>query len=907
MIKMNSNKKIPKESSRNIKTKETKKKHIKKYVYSFKEGNKEMIKLLGIKGAGLTELTHLKLPVPPGFIITTESCKEFYQNDKILPTEIKEQIIKKITELENETGKKLGSTTNPLFLSVRSGSSVTMPGIMETILNIGLNDDTVRSLTEKTKNERFAFDAYRRFIESFGSIVLGIDYNKFEKRLHKLEETKGYKDYSELNLLDSRLLIREYKQLIKEEIGQEVPHDPMEQLWLSIEAIFSSWNSQKSIDYRRIHNIKDVEGTALTIQEMVFGNINDKSFTGICLTRNPFNGENEIYGEYLKNAQGEEVINSTRTPLPLSELKKEMPEIYNELLKIKKIVEKHYKDMQEIEFTVEDSKLYILQTRTGKRTGNATIRIAIDMVKEKIINEKEAILTINTESLKEFFHSKIDPIAKKDREPISKGLSLSKESAFGKIIFNSKDVSKNFSHNEKIILVKNNLNPDDLKEIDSIDGIIIKETSAKSHLTILSKNNNKAIIVGCSDLIIDEKNKIIKVKDRNITLKEDDWLTIDGETGEIFQGKIPLIEPTINKDFRKILNWAKKYKKLKIEANIDSQNEVKKLKDVEAEGIGLFRTERMFYSGNRLRLIQSIIFSKDEEEKKRMLSDLFLLQKRDFIELFENIKDLDVNIRLLDSSLSDFFPKNKEEIEQLSVELKRGTNEIIEEMESLKEINPSLGRRGSRLLILYPELIKTQVKAIAEAKLESKENSNKNLKRSRKVNLMIPFVNNLNEFIKIKREIKWYIQEVIEEYETKINCAIGILIETPRAALISDELCKEADFFSFGTNDLTGLTFGLSRDDMNKIVPEYLKREIFEFDPFDKIDKTGVGELMRLSIKKAKKIKEKIEFSVCGEQTQDKDSIAFYNMIGINKMSCSCYQIPIAIISAAQVELKNKN
>ncbi len=873
---------------------------MKKYVYSFEEGNKDMKDLLGGKGANLAEMTRIGLPVPPGFTITTEACYEYYKNGMKFPEGLKEQVLEKLEWLENKVKKKFGDEENPLLVSVRSGAAVSMPGMMDTVLNLGLNDKTVKGLAKKTNNERFAYDSYRRFIQMFGNVVLGIKHSKFEEILERFKKTKGIEYDTELDVNDFKKIVEEYKIIVKEETKKEFPQDPMEQLWLGIEAVFKSWNNERAIEYRRINNITGLLGTAVNIQMMVFGNMGESSGTGVCFTRDPSTGENKFFGEFLPNAQGEDVVAGIRTPLPIEELKKRMPKVYDELVKVKEILEKHYKDMQDIEFTIEEGKLYLLQTRNGKRTGIAAVKIAVDMVNEGLLDEKEALLKIDPNSLNQLLHKRIDPLAKKEKEAIAKGLPASPGAAVGKIVFESEEAFELKEKGEKVILVRVETSPEDIKGMNAAQGILTQRGGMTSHAAVVARGMGKCAIVGCSDLIIDETNKVIEIKGKDIVLKEGDWITLDGSTGEVFLGKLPLLEPEISGNFAKIMEWADKYRKLSVRANAETIRDAKKAIEFGAEGIGLARTEHMFFEGERIKYMREMILANNQEERIKALNKLLPMQKADFKELFKIMNGLPVTIRLLDPPLHEFLPKEEEQIKEVSDEMNLDLNKLKEKIKELEEINPMLGHRGCRLLITYPEIAEMQTKAIMEAACELVKEG-----YEIKPEIMIPLVGHVNEIKFLKKVIKKTCDETMRRYNVKVDYKIGTMIEVPRAALTSDEIAKEAEFFSFGTNDLTQMTFGFSRDDIGKFLPEYLEKEILEHDPFRTIDINGVGALIKICIEKAKNIRPDIKIGVCGEHGGEPRSIEFFHKANLDYVSCSPFRVPIARLAAAQANIRD--
>ena len=874
-----------------------------KLVYSFSEGNKDMKPLLGGKGANLAEMDSLGIPVPPGFIITTEACRQYYENSNVFPANLKQEVLTHLEEIEKKLGRKLGDSKNPLLVSVRSGAAVSMPGMMDTILNLGLNDRSVLGLAKSSGNERFAYDSYRRFIQMFSNVVLGLDHSAFEKILHGLKSKKGYKQDTEMTAEDLKVLVKNYKQEVKNSSGSEFPQEPHEQLWKSIEAVFKSWNNKRAKEYRRIHNISSLAGTAVTIQSMVFGNLGDTSGTGVCFTRNPSTGENIFFGEYLNNAQGEDVVAGIRTPNPIAELESDMPEIYRELFAIKDKLEKHYKDMQDIEFTIQEGKLYILQTRSGKRTGVAAVRIAVEMVDEKLISEKQAILRIEPNSLNQLLHKRIGPAEIKNKEPSASGLPASPGAAVGKIVFTAEDAFEWVEKGEKVILVRTETSPEDIKGMNAAQGILTLRGGMTSHAAVVARGMGKCAIVGCSGLTIDEKAKVLKSAKLEITLKEGDWLSLDGSSGKVYFEKLPVTEPDISKEFSKIMEWAKSYKRLGVRANADSPKDAETARGFGAEGIGLCRTEHMFFEGDRIKAMREMIISDSKEGRKKALDRLLPMQRKDFIGLFESMQGLPVTIRLLDPPLHEFLPKEESDIAEIAKELRIAPQELKEKIESLEEVNPMLGFRGCRLLINFPEIAEMQARAIIEAACIAKKKSGAEVEPE----VMIPLIGHVNELKWLKEVIRNTIELVLKEQNISLSYKIGTMIEVPRAVLVSDKIAEHSEFFSFGTNDLTQMAFGFSRDDFGKFLPQYINKGILEEDPFKSIDQEGVGKLVEMSVALGRKTSPKLKIGICGEHGGDPDSVKFCHKAGLDYVSCSPYRIPIAILSAAQAALKPEN
>lgn len=865
----------------------------KKYVYLFEEGNKDMKDILGGKGAHLAEMTKIGLPVPPGFTISIDVCEQFLRLGNY-PDGLKKQVQESLVKIGQKVSSGFGDENNPLLLSIRSGAKASMPGMMETILNLGLNEKTINALVKKTNNERFVLDSYRRFIQMFGDVVLSIDMRKFEEILEKVKETRGITLDLELNEKDLREIVSEYKKLVKNETGKDFPENVDEQLWLSISAVFNSWNSERAKKYRDINNLKGYKGTAVNVQTMVFGNLSEKSGTGVAFTRNPSTGENKFYGEYLMNAQGEDVVAGIRTPKAISELQKNNPKIYDELLKIRETLEKHYEDMQDLEFTIQEGKLYILQTRNGKRTGPAAVKIAVDFVKENIISEKEAVLRIDPKQLNQLLHKRIDPIAKDKTKAIGRGLPASPGAAVGKIVFNSDD-AKIFSEEkgEDVVLVRLETSPEDIEGMHVSRGILTARGGMTSHAAVVARGMGKCCISGCSELQIDEKNKKLKIN--GIELKELDYITLDGTTGEFYQGKLPVINPELSGEFAELMNYAKKLKKLGIRTNADNGKDAKIAREFVAEGIGLCRTEHIFFEGERINAMREMILAENEQDRRKALDKLLPYQRKDFEEIFTEMNDLPVIIRLLDPPLHEFLPKEEKEIKELSKTSGISEEKIKKKIQELHEFNPMLGFRGCRLGVVYPEISEMQARAIFEAAINvSKNNINP------KPEIEVPNVIHVREFNLIKK----IIQDVALELKVNFKYKIGTMIEFPRAALIADELAKEADFMSFGTNDLTQTTLGFSRDDAGVFIPSYIIKGVFEKDPFQTIDQEGVGKIMKICVEKARSVKKDIDIGICGEHGGESESVKFCHKINLSNVSCSPFRVPIAILSAAQAALE---
>ncbi len=875
-------------------------KRSKKYVYFFgngkAEGNGKMKDLLGGKGAGLAEMTNLKIPVPAGFTITTEACNEFFKNKKKFPPGMWDQVLKNLKKVEKAMGMKFGDPKNPLLVSVRSGAKFSMPGMMDTVLNLGLNETTMQALIKKTNNERFAYDSYRRFIAMFGSIVMGIDKKVFDNALEKLKKEKGVQLDTELTTEDLKELVNEFKKLYREHTGTDFPENPLEQLKLAIMAVFGSWFGERAVKYRKLNDIPDDLGTACNVQAMVFGNMGDNSGTGVGFTRDPSTGKKRFFAECLINAQGEDVVAGIRTPLHINELKKKMPKVYNELLKITKKLEKHYKDMLDIEFTIQEGKLYMLQTRVGKRTASAALKIAIDMVREKLIDKKTAVMRIDPDQLDQLLHPTIDP--KVSVEVIAKGLPASPGAAVGKIVFSADDAEEWASKGEKVILVRPETSPEDIGGMHAAEGILTSRGGMTSHAAVVARGMGKCCVAGCNALNIDEEKKILEVNGR--ILKEGDYITINGTTGEVIIGKVPLIEPELTKEFQTIMKWADEFRKIGVRANADTPEDARRSREFGAEGIGLVRTEHMFFQEDRINAVREMILADTQEDRKKALDKILPMQKEDFKKIFVEMKGLPVTIRLLDPPLHEFLPKTDEDLKVLSKDMGVSFDKLKARTKALMEFNPMLGHRGCRLAITYPEIYEMQVRAIMEAACEVSKKRVKVIPE-----IMIPLTVDVKE-LRVMREMTVKIaEEIIKKYKVKVPYSVGTMIEVARAALLADEMATEADFFSFGTNDLTQTVYGLSRDDAGKFLPYYIEKGIFEEDPFITLDQKGVGELMRMAITKSRKVKKDLKMGICGEQVDPK-SVEFCHKVGLTYVSCSPYRIPIARLAAAQAALKKK-
>lgn len=885
---------------------------MKKWVYKFSseltDGNRDMKGLLGGKGANLAEMCAMKLSVPPGFTVTTEACLDFYKTNKEISKEIKDQVISSLNWVEDLTGKKFGDIENPLLFSVRSGARASMPGMMDTVLNLGLNDKTVLGLAKKTNNPRFAWDSYRRFIQMFSNVVLGINTSHLESNLEDLKEARGVHEDTQLTADDLRELVGVYKSVILEDHGVVFPQDPMEQLWRAIAAVFGSWNNNRAIKYREMHNIPSDWGTAVNIQSMVFGNMGETCATGVCFTRDPSTGEKKFFGEYLVNAQGEDVVAGIRTPAPINEgskngsnkhhktLQEVLPEAYSHLVENYQMLEKHYKDMQDIEFTIENGKLYILQTRNAKRTVNAALKVAVDLVAEGLISENEAILRIHPEDLNQLLHPRLDP--KAERIIIATGLPASPGAACGQMVFTSADAEEWHKAGKKVVLVRAETSPEDIGGMVASTGILTARGGMTSHAAVVARGMGKPCVAGCTALVINEKEKTLTVK--NKVYREGDWITFDGANGEVYEGIVPTIEATITADFATFMKWADSTRKLKVRTNADTPEDSKVAVQFGAEGIGLCRTEHMFFAPERILAVREMIFAETEKDRKKALDKLLPYQRTDFIGIFKEMNDLPVNIRLLDPPLHEFLPHSEKDQVELAQVLGIDVKVVKERNNNLHEFNPMLGHRGCRLAITYPEIYLMQVRAIIEAAIESEKNGVKVYPE-----IMIPLTSELKEYSVIKDECKAEIERVFKEKNHTINYKMGTMLELPRACIMAGEIAKEAEFFSFGTNDLTQTTFGLSRDDSGKFLPSYTQRNIYPRDPFVSIDQAGVGFLMKHAIHEGKKTNSSVHAGICGEHGGEPSSVEFCHNIGLDYVSCSPFRVPIARLAAAQAVIRN--
>lgn len=872
-----------------------------KYVYFFgsgkAEGNAKMKSLLGGKGANLAEMTNLGIPVPAGFTITTETCDLFYQVGKKWPDGLDQQVRSNIEKLERAMGAKFGDRNNPLLVSVRSGAAVSMPGMMDTVLNLGLSSDVVQGLIIKTENERFAWDAYRRFIQMFGDVVMGMEHGTFEHILEAKKKSLGIKLDTDLSANDLKDIVRQYKSAYLKATGEEFPDNAYDQLKRAINAVFNSWNNPRANRYRQLNEIRGLLGTAVNVQAMVFGNMGDSSGTGVCFTRNPSTGENKFYGEFLVNAQGEDVVAGIRTPEPMDGMAKKWPAIYKQLVAIRSRLEKHYRDMQDIEFTIQEEKLYILQTRNGKRTAQAAVRIAVELVKEGMLSQDEALMRVSPKSLDQLLHPTFDP--KQKKQVVTKGLPASPGAATGKVYFNADDAEKAAGKGEAVILVRIETSPEDIGGMHASKGILTARGGMTSHAAVVARGMGKCCVAGAGELQIDYASREFTVG--STVVKEGDFISLDGSLGEVYVGKLTTIEPQLSGDFAKLMKWADKVRKLKVRTNADTPHDSDVAIKFGAEGIGLCRTEHMFFEGDRIIAVREMILSENKEGRERALAKLLPMQRQDFEDIFKAMNGLPVTVRLLDPPLHEFLPHEDENQKEMAKVLNVSVESVRKKVTSLHEFNPMLGHRGCRLGISYPEIYAMQVRAIMEAACNAKKRNVRVLPE-----IMIPLVGIKKELDILKEEMIEVINDVFKEKKMKLPYLIGTMIEIPRAALTADKIAESAEFFSFGTNDLTQMGLGFSRDDAGSFLGTYLERNIFEKDPFQSLDQEGIGLLVQLGVQKGRKTKPDLKIGICGEHGGDPESVEFCHRVGMNYVSCSPYRVPIARLSAAQAAVREK-
>ncbi|MBN2253430.1 MAG: pyruvate, phosphate dikinase [Kosmotogaceae bacterium] len=877
-----------------------------KFVYYFgkkkAEGDAKMKNLLGGKGANLSEMVKIGIPVPPGFTISTEVCKYYYEHGNTYPESLENEVEEAVKLLEEETGKGFGSTERPLLVSVRSGAAISMPGMMDTILNLGLNDDTVNGLIKESGNPRFCYDAYRRFLQMFGDVVLKIEHSEFEGALKSIKKEKAVKLDTELDAEDMKEVVKRYLEVYKK-AGKEFPQDPWKQLWMATDAVFGSWMNERAIKYRALNGIKEGEllGTAVNVVAMVFGNTGEDSGTGVAFTRDPNTGEKQFYGEYLPNAQGEDVVAGTRTPFPLTKLQDINPAVYDQLLDIFSKLENHYRDMQDIEFTVEHGILYLLQTRNGKRTPYASVKIAVDLAEEKRISKEEAVMRVTPEHIETLLHPYFTKETMESAELLAKGIAASPGAASGVVAFDPETAERMVKEESKsVILVRPETSPEDIAGMAAAQGILTSTGGKTSHAAVVARGMGKTCIVGCEAVEVDQKTRIMKVNGK--ILKEGEWISIDGTSGEVFMGKLDSVKPQgLEGPLAKLLGWADEIRKLGVRTNADTPNDAKIAREFGAEGIGLTRTEHMFFQEDRIFAVRQMITSNTKEQREKSLAKILPMQEEDFYGIFKAMEGLPVTIRLLDPPLHEFLPKDDEDVKELSEEMGMTYEELKATIEDLHEFNPMMGFRGCRLAVVYPEIAEMQTKAIIGAAIRL-------VKEGKSVipEIMIPLIVEIEELKYVKSIIIKAAEELIAESGKKLEYKVGTMIEVPRAALTADEIAKEAEFFSFGTNDLTQMTYGFSRDDYGKFVGHYLEKGILEVDPFQKLDRTGVGQLVRMGTEKGRSTRPDLKVGICGEHGGEPSSVEFCHIVGLNYVSCSPYRVPVARLSAAQAVVKNR-
>ena len=871
-----------------------------KYVYMFSEGDGSMKNLLGGKGANLAEMTKLGLPIPEGFTVTTEACTLYNTSGKVMSDQIKSQVDDAIAQLEKISGKSFGDINNPLLVSVRSGSRASMPGMMDTVLNLGLNDDAVEGLAKGTGNSRFAYDSYRRFIMMFSDVVIGVPKSKFERVLDEYKEEKGLKEDLDLSADDLKAVVDKFKALYKQEQGSDFPSNAKEQLYESICAVFRSWDNPRAFSYRRMNDIPYDWGTAVNVQSMVFGNMGETSGTGVVFSRDVATGKNEIYGEYMMNAQGEDVVAGVRTPKPFIELKDEMPKIYDEFVTLCRKLENHYKDVQDMEITIENEKLYFLQTRNAKRTAQAALKIAVDLVEEKLITEEEAVMKVDPKQLDQLLHPTFEKASLNAAKPIGKGLPASPGAATGKAVFNADDVKTAVDNGEKVVLVRLETSPEDIEGMFYAEGVLTVRGGMTSHAAVVARGMGRCCVSGCEDIKMNEEAKYFELG--GMKIKEGDYISLDGSSGQIYGEQIKTITPEISGDFAKFMQWADKVRTLKVRTNADTPADASKALEFGAEGIGLTRTEHMFFDENRIMKMRKMILSDTEAERRSALDELLPFQRADFVGIYEVMEDRPVTIRLLDPPLHEFLPKEDADFEILAKDMGKSLSELKFKAEALHELNPMMGHRGCRLAVSYPEIAEMQTKAIIEAAIEVKKSKGFEIAPE----IMVPLIGDIKEFRYVKSIIDKTAKELIEAAGIELKYHVGTMIEIPRAALTADDIAKEAEFFSFGTNDLTQMTYGLSRDDAGKILNDYIDKNIYECDPTARLDQTGVGALMQIAVTKGKAERSNIKLGICGEHGGDPSSVHFCHKLGLNYVSCSPFRVPIARLAAAQAALENR-
>ena len=870
-----------------------------KMVYLFEEGNADMRNLLGGKGANLAEMTNLGLPIPQGFTVTTEACTDYYNNGRAISEDIQQQIFTALADLEKKQGKKFGDTENPLLVSVRSGARASMPGMMDTILNLGLNDVAVEGFAKKTGNPRFAHDSYRRFIQMFSDVVMEVPKSLFERVLDEIKAAKQVKFDMELTAEDLQEVIARFKAIYKDKMGEEFPQDPKVQLMEAVKAVFRSWDNERAIVYRRMNDIPGDWGTAVNVQAMVFGNMGETSGTGVAFTRNPSTGAKGIYGEYLINAQGEDVVAGIRTPQPITKLEQDLPECYKQFMEIAMKLEAHYRDMQDMEFTIENGKLFFLQTRNGKRTAQAALQIACDLVDEGMITPQEAVTRIEAKSLDQLLHPTFDPEALKAGEVIGQALPASPGAAAGKVYFTAEEAKQAHEQGERVVLVRLETSPEDIEGMHASEGILTVRGGMTSHAAVVARGMGTCCVSGCGDIAINEDDKVFELG--GYTFHEGDYISLDGSTGKIYKGDIKTMEASVSGNFGRIMDWADQYRKLQVRTNADTPQDAANAVKFGAEGIGLCRTEHMFFDPDRIPKIRQMILARTLEQREKALNALIPFQKGDFKALYEVMEGRPVTIRFLDPPLHEFVPTEQGDIDDLAVQMLMTAEEVQEICDSLHEFNPMMGHRGCRLAVTYPEIAKMQTRAVMEAAIEVKAEKGYDIVPE----IMIPLVGEKKELKFVKDVVVEVAEQVKKEKNSDIQYHIGTMIEIPRAALLADEIAEEAEFFSFGTNDLTQMTFGFSRDDAGKFLGDYYKNKIYESDPFARLDQKGVGQLIQMAAEKGRKTRPDIKLGICGEHGGDPSSVEFCHKVGLTYVSCSPYRVPIARLAAAQAAINN--
>ena len=870
-----------------------------KMVYLFEEGNADMRNLLGGKGANLAEMTNLGLPIPQGFTVTTEACTDYYNNGRAISEDIQQQIFTALADLEKKQGKKFGDTENPLLVSVRSGARASMPGMMDTILNLGLNDVAVEGFAKKTGNPRFAYDSYRRFIQMFSDVVMEVPKSLFERVLDEIKAAKQVKFDMELTAEDLQEVIARFKAIYKDKMGEDFPQDPKVQLMEAVKAVFRSWDNERAIVYRRMNDIPGDWGTAVNVQAMVFGNMGETSGTGVAFTRNPSTGAKGIYGEYLINAQGEDVVAGIRTPQPITKLEQDLPECYKQFMEIAMKLETHYRDMQDMEFTIENGKLFFLQTRNGKRTAQAALQIACDLVDEGMITPQEAVTRIEAKSLDQLLHPTFDPEALKAGEVIGQALPASPGAAAGKVYFTAEDAKQAHEQGERVVLVRLETSPEDIEGMHASEGILTVRGGMTSHAAVVARGMGTCCVSGCGDIAINEDDKVFELGGH--TFHEGDYISLDGSTGKIYKGDIKTMEASVSGNFGRIMDWADQYRKLQVRTNADTPQDAANAVKFGAEGIGLCRTEHMFFDPDRIPKIRQMILARTLEQREKALNALIPFQKGDFKALYEVMEGRPVTIRFLDPPLHEFVPTEQGDIDDLAVQMLMTAEEVQEICDSLHEFNPMMGHRGCRLAVTYPEIAKMQTRAVMEAAIEVKAEKGYDIVPE----IMIPLVGEKKELKFVKDVVIEVAEQVKKEKNSDIQYHIGTMIEIPRAALLADEIAEEAEFFSFGTNDLTQMTFGFSRDDAGKFLGDYYKNKIYESDPFARLDQKGVGQLIKMAAEKGRKTRPDIKLGICGEHGGDPSSVEFCHKVGLTYVSCSPYRVPIARLAAAQAAINN--